>query len=802
MIIYKSTVKKFVDDIFANRIDEEIDKACLRNLGRSMLKVEGGSWRHSLGYMERVVREAELPDDCGILIEYVIPSTFKRIDFIVSGKDNDEKSKFIIIELKQWDNAASTNKDSIVTTLLGGNPERETTHPSYQAYSYKMFLKDFNENVYKGQLLPFSCACLHNYIENNPEPLKAEVYSEIVKDTPLFFKHDTQKLAEFIKRHVGKGQGEKILYEIESGRIRPSRKLIDHVCGMFKGNKEFILIDEQKVAYEKAIDIALNATEKSVLIIKGGPGTGKSVVSINVLGGILSAEKNVAFVAPNASFRDVMVKSLAKENRISRIKHLFKGSASFNADEKHIYDVLIVDEAHRLKNGSAYQYKGDNQVEDIINASFVSIFFIDDNQRIRPEDIGTVEELKRVAMKYTKNIDEIELVAQFRCSGAEGYINWLDDVFHIKQTANYDGWNNQEFDFKICQTPQELHAKIKQKNSIGLNARILAGYAWGWTSEKDGNNKAQIKDVSIPEHNFSLPWNSRSMRTSWAIEKEGVNQVGCIHTSQGLEFDYVGVIIGNDLRFNSSDGSYSVDWKSYKDSAGKKGLKGDLQQLSTLIRNIYKTLMTRGMKGCYVYFCDKEVEKYFKERLKLSKENNSRLMFSDIVSQEDENRICIEELISDDLKFNEYLPFYSLAAACGYFGEGLAVEKEGWIKAEGIGCLRQNMFVVTAVGKSMEPLINDGSYCVFRTPVVGSRNNKIVLVQHNECPDPETGGKYSIKKYTSKKSLHEDGTWSHEQIILDPLNSKYEPIIIDKAEDGEFMVIGEFIAVLNKKKVL
>ncbi len=797
MIIYKSTVKKFIDDIFSNRIDEEIDKAFVKNLSRSVLRTEGRSWRNSLGYMERVVRQSNLPDDCGILIEYVIPSTFKRIDFIVSGKDNSSNSNFIIIELKQWENAEITNKDSIVTTFLGGSPVRETTHPSYQAYSYKMFLKDFNENIYSGRLAPFSCACLHNYIENNPEPLKHEVYSEIVKDTPLFFKHDTQKLAEFINKHVGKGQGEEILYEIEAGKIRPSRKLIDYVCGMFKGNKEFILIDEQKVAYEKAIDIALNATEKSVLIIKGGPGTGKSVISMNVLGGMLSSEKNVAFVAPNASFRDVMVKSLAKQNKLTRLKPLFKGSACFYADEKHTYDVLIVDEAHRLKNSSAYQYKGENQIEDIINASFVSIFFIDDNQKIRPEDIGSVDELKHVASKYTKNIEEIELTAQFRCSGADGYINWLDDVFQIKQTANYDGWNHKEFDFNICSTPHELQSKIRQQNSLGFNARILAGYAWEWTSEKGGNKNAQVNDVFIPEHDFSMPWNSRAMRTSWAIEGEGVNQVGCIHTSQGLEFDYVGVIVGNDLRINDNF-CLVADWKNYKDSAGKKGLKEEPEQLSILIRNIYKTLMSRGMKGCYVYFCDKEVEKYFKERLKISAGNNESLMFSDIISPQEENAICLETSVSESLEFKEYLPVYSLAAACGYFGEGLSVEKDGWIRANNIGNLRRNMFIVKASGKSMEPLIPDGSYCVFRTPVVGSRNEKIVLVQHHEYQDPQTGGKYSIKKYTSKKKFQEDGNWLHEQIILKPINPDYSPITIDHSEEGEFMVVGEFLGVLKK----
>ncbi|MFH2048976.1 MAG: DNA/RNA helicase domain-containing protein, partial [bacterium] len=429
-------------------------------------------------------------------------------------------------------------------------------------------------------------------------------------------------------------------------------------------------------------------------------------------------------------------------------------------------------------------------------ASFISIFFIDDNQRIRPEDIGTVEELKRVAGKYTKNIEEIELTAQFRCAGAEGYINWLDDVFQIRQTGNYDGWNQKEFEFEICSTPQEVHSKIKQKNSSGYNARMLAGYAWEWTSEKEGNRNAQINDVCIPEHDFSMPWNSRAMRTSWAIEADGVNQVGCIHTSQGLEFDYVGVIVGNDLRIDDKF-AYYADWENYKDSAGKKGLKDDPEQLSILIRNIYKTLMSRGMKGCYVYFCDRAVEKYFKERLKLSASTNQKMMFYDIILPSEESNVSLESVIPKESEFEEYLPVYSLAAACGYFGEGLAVEKEGWIRANSIGILRQNMFVVKASGKSMEPLIPDGSYCVFSANVVGSRMNKIVLVQHNSITDPQTGGKYTVKKYTSKKKYASDGTWKHEEVTLLPLNPAYAPITIPDVDEGEFMVIAEFITVLS-----
>jgi uncharacterized protein len=794
MIIYKSTVKKFREDILNNKIDEEIDKACLQNIGRSVLKNEGPSWRNSLNYMERVVRLGDIPDDCGILIEYIIPSTSNRIDFLISGKDRGDNNNFIIVELKQWEKAQRTNKNSIVKTLLKGNPDVETPHPSYQAYSYKMLLKDFNENVHKGNLLPSSCAYLHNYIKSSPEPLESSIYADIVNDTPIFFKHDAKKLADFIKRHIGNGSGESILYEIENGKIRPTRKLIDYVCKMFKGNQEFILIDQQKVAYEKAIDIALNAVKKSVLIIKGGPGTGKSVISMNILGGILSAEKNVAFVAPNSNFRNAMVETLAKENSSSRIKPLFKGSSSFVDVEHDIYDVLVVDEAHRLKNEKAYQYRGFNQIEDIIKASLVSIFFIDDNQRIRPEDIGTVSELKRIASKYSNNIEEIELTAQFRCSGAEGFINWLDDVLHIKPTANYDGWNQQEFEFEICTSPQDLHSRIKQKNLSGYKARLLAGYAWPWTSAKNGNQNAQIKDVFIPEHQFSMPWNSRSLRTNWAIDKNGINQIGCIHTSQGLEFDYVGVIVGKDLNFHWDKYIYSVDWKNYKDQAGKKGLKDKPEELSFLVKNIYKILMSRGIKGCYVYFCNKDVEQYFKQRLSKIPKIKSRKKINKI-SEEELFIQRIEKEISDKLKYNEYLPVYSLEAAAGKFGEGMDVENEGWLKIDIGRKLNRRMFVAKVVGKSMEPRIPNNSYCVFRRGIEGSRQGKIVLVQHNDISDPDTGGKYTVKKYTSKKRATND-SWEHEEINLLPLNSDYDPINIPNSEEGGFMVIAEFISVL------
>lgn len=630
MILYKSDLKTFRDHVDTNQISDLVEKSFAEKLGHKVNPNEKRSWNNSFTFMEKIVRRASLHDSCGVLLEYILPTTSKRIDFIISGENEKGDKNFIIVELKQWDKAESTEMDGVVKSFIGGGM-RDTTHPSYQATSYKNFFEDFNENIDNGSINPFACAYLHNYTEQNPEPLKEEIYKSILAESPIYFKDDYEKLEKFLNTHVRFGNGSEILYLIENGKIKPSKKLIDHVTSMYNGNQEFILIDEQKVAYESAKLIAKNAKEKEVLIIRGGPGTGKSVVSMNLLGGLLNDKLNVNFIAPNSSFRDVMIAKLAQTHSKVRLKNLFKGSAGYVDTEENTFDVLIVDEAHRLKKKGAYQYKGINQVSDIIKSAKASIFFVDDNQMIRPDDIGSTIEIKKVAESYGAKISEIDLVAQFRCSGAEGYLNWLDNTMQIKETANFDGWEEDDFEFLIFDDPNELRKEIESKNEQGFNSRILAGYAWKWASVKDGNNNSEIEDVQIPEFDFKMPWNSRKVGTTWAIDPSGINQIGCIHTSQGLEFDYVGVIVGNDLRFDNDKLEYTVDWSSYKDSTGKKGLKNNPVELTKLVKNIYKTLMSRGMKGCYVYFVDKDVEKYFTQRLIMN--------HGDIVIEKEESKV-------------------------------------------------------------------------------------------------------------------------------------------------------------------
>ena len=619
MIIFSSSVAEFKEAVDDNKIALNIEAAYKEKLGKRPTNSEWRSWNNSMQFMERIIRNSKISDDCGVMIEYNIPATSKRIDFIVAGQDERANRNFIIVELKQWQEAFATEKEDIVRTSING-AVRETTHPSYQAWSYRQFIMDMNKGVYDSQVASQSVAFLHNYQEKDPEPLKSKQYEKTIKEAPLFFAHDTRKLQDFIYSYVGKGNGMQILYDIENGKIVPSKSLIDHIDGLFTGNSDFVLLDEQKIAYETIMTLAKKQDKNRTIIIRGGPGTGKSVISMNALGGLLRGSLNTKFVAPNSSFRNVMVEMLTRQSSLSkmRTKSLFMGSGSFVRSGENEFDVLIVDEAHRLKGKGSYMYRGISQIEDVIKSSRVNVFFIDDHQRIRPDDIGTVDEIKRIAGELNSEIHEYTLHAQFRCAGAEGFLNWVDDALAIRETGNFNGWDRDTFDFRLVDSPHRLHELVKEKQQQGKKARLLAGFAWSWTDQKQGNHNGEVQDVVIEEHEFRLPWNGHAIRETWAVHPDGVNQVGCVHTTQGLEFDYVGIIIGNDLKFNEATGELYTDYNEYKDKTGKKGLKDNPAQLTALVKNIYKVLMSRGMRGCYVYCRDEPLQRYMMQRLAMN----------------------------------------------------------------------------------------------------------------------------------------------------------------------------------------
>lgn len=616
MIIYSATKAKFEEDIMSNSISNIVLDKYHSVTGRTTGVSEQNSWNNSLQFMERVLRDDAIPEDAGISIEYHIPQSSKRIDFIITGLDEEKKESVVIIELKQWQKAELTDKDAVVVTRFK-HGEKETAHPSYQAWSYKKLLEDYNQTVEEEGIQLFPCAYLHNYEPDNI--ISNDFYKEYIAYAPLFLKSDALKLREFIKHHVKYGDKNKIMYRIDHGKIRPSKNLADQLSSMLSGNTEFVMIDDQKIVFETALKLAKESSEinKHVLIVQGGPGTGKTVVAMNLLVEFTQKQLVAQYVSRNSAPREVYEAKLTGSFKKSHISNLFSGSGSFHTLKSNSYDVLIVDEAHRLNAKSGlFSHLGENQVKEIINASKLSIFFIDEDQKVTLKDIGDKEEIRKYARDLSCTVTEMELESQFRCNGSDGYLAWLDNTLQIHETAN-ESLEDLNYDFRIISDPEELHNLIREKNKEKNKARMVAGYCWKWISKKS----PVLKDIQIGD--YRATWNLDKDGQVWIIQPDSVTEVGCIHTCQGLEVDYVGVIVGPDLVVRGGkivtvpEARASTDksihgWKTLM----KEDPVNTNKRLDSVIKNTYRTLMTRGIKGCYVYFVDKEAEEYFKTAIK------------------------------------------------------------------------------------------------------------------------------------------------------------------------------------------
>jgi len=620
MLVYSGTKSDFLSSVEGDTIALEIEKTLYQKMNRHTAKNEFRSWENSLEYMYKVLNDTQIPTTAGIAIEYNIPQTSKRVDFLISGYDSEKTGNVVIIELKQWDKINSIKgKDALVETYTG-NAIRQVVHPSYQAWSYSMLIKDYNQSVQNDNIVLSPCSYLHNYRRQENDPLDENQYNLYLEEAPAFTRGEVEKLRTFIKTFVKTGDNKELLYFIDNGKIKPSKSLQDSIAGMLKGNKEFIMIDEQKVVYEEVLNISRQSQideKKRVIIIQGGPGTGKTVVAVNLLAQLTNEEQCTQYVSKNSAPRNVYQKKLKGQIRKSSVDNMFKGSGIYIDASRNSIDTILVDEAHRLNEKSGmFLNLGENQIKEIIHATKCSVFFIDESQRVTIKDIGSIGEIEKWATKYGAEVYYQELTSQFRCNGSDGYLSWLDNVLEIKETANYD-LNEIDYEIKVMDTPNEVMNLIVEHNLPSNKSRILAGYCWNWIRE--GKNDTAIHDIKIGD--FEISWNLGSSST-FAIDETSVNEAGCIHTAQGLEFDYVGVIIGNDLRFENGKIVTDFTMRANTDQS-LKGIKSLYKKepqkaeeiADEIIKNTYRTLMTRGMKGCYVYCVNKNLADYLKERL-------------------------------------------------------------------------------------------------------------------------------------------------------------------------------------------
>ena len=620
MLVYSGVKTDFLHSVEEGTIADEIKNTIYEKMGRKTQDSEFRSWENSLQSMYIAMNDPQIPDNSGVAIEYNIPQTAKRVDFIVSGYNKDNNPSVVIIELKQWEELkAIPGMDALVETFTG-KAMRQVVHPSYQAWSYAQLIKDYNSTVQEKGIEISPCAYLHNYKRVDNDPIDSDWYEDYLSDAPAFTKGQNGKLREYIKEHIVKGDNKEVLYFVDNGKIRPSKSLQNSISKMLQGNREFIMIDEQKVVYEEIIrisELCQKDGRKRTVICTGGPGTGKTVIAINLLAELTQHNQLVQYVSKNSAPRQVYLKKLKGVLKKSSVDNMFKGSGMYTDAPENMAGTLLVDEAHRLNEKSGmFHNLGENQIKEIIVSSLCSVFFIDEDQRVTMDDIGSVDQIKRWAREEESDVYEMELVSQFRCNGSNGYLAWLDDVLQIRPTANTD-LDDVDFDIRVCDTPNEVRDLIIEKNKTTNRARMLAGYCWDWN--KAEANNTEYHDIKIGD--FEMSWNLSSGEP-FAVSETSINEIGCIHTSQGLEFDYVGVIVGDDIRFEN--GEVITDFtKRAKTDQSLKGIKTlnktnpeeAQKRADEIIRNTYRTLLTRGMKGCYIYCVDKELEQYLKKRL-------------------------------------------------------------------------------------------------------------------------------------------------------------------------------------------
>ncbi|MFN8463974.1 MAG: DUF2075 domain-containing protein [Caldilineaceae bacterium] len=619
MRVFSGSLQQFQHQLQANSLFLDMQERFPHVVGRTPAPSEILSWRGSLPRLDYALRSAGVPDDVHVTIEERIPYFGKRMDACLFGHTKDGSPYSVIVELKGWGEAEAT-EDGNVRTVIGGSMQIEP-HPSAQARGYHEHLEDFRR-AYQGdrRIGLGSCAYCHNYPGIIPdEGLFHPQFDHLRTQTPTFGERDAGLLAGYLNARLIQGGGRQVLDEYDSRGLGPSKQLIDHAGDMIAHQDVFRLLDEQLAANNailRAVRDAGRTKHKHVILVRGGPGTGKSVIALNALGEVLRKELKVFLVSGSSAFTHGMRRILGK-----RLDGLIKFTDAFWDVDPNSIDVLIVDEGHRIREKSVPKVLGHlrptiSQVEELIRAAKTTIFFVDENQIISPDEVGEPRLIRATAERMGVEYKEFALTSQFRCNGSDAYLAWLDDVFEL--SGGHKGLKLATpagFDFKILDTPRDLLDEVWEKNAQQPNtARLLAGWCWPWS---DPLPDSLVDDIQIGD--FRFPWEAKNNKKPppgipeakhWAIDPAGVNQAGTVYSVQGFETQHVGVILGPDLLRREGR------WEAVPRNNFSNNLRSKPPHVVLpYLKRIYRTLLSRGMKSCSVYCVDEETRFFLDSHL-------------------------------------------------------------------------------------------------------------------------------------------------------------------------------------------
>jgi len=623
MQLYIGSSREFIDDSTRNAIAGKLEKAFFQYYRYKPSLQEVQSWQNSLQHMSNALNAGELLAQ-GIILEYQLPLTSRRLDCMVLGRDDKQTSNAVIVELKQWGDVEESDAEDCVVTYVAGR-RRDVLHPSRQVGQYEQYLRDVHTVFSSGEVVLRSCSYLHNLRYDSSNEIFHGKHEKLLTFFPVFAGDQQKQLVEYVRVRVGRGDGEIVLDTVLAGKYKPSKKLLEHTAAVIKQQPTYVLLDTQQVVFSKVLaqvkGAARRPKKKSVFLVQGGPGTGKSVIALHLVGALSGEGVNVLHATGSKAFTENIRRIVG-----TRAAAQF-GYTHFNMRGDVLpnqFDALIVDEAHRIRRISSRRFTpsrhrtGRAQIEEMVATSKVSVFFIDDLQVVRPGEVGSAQLVRDTAQQIGAELFEYELEAQFRCSGSEAFVAWIENTLDVQRTANVLWKNDDAFEFKIFESVSALETAIRRKSEPGkVTARLTAGFCWQWSDPRpDGS---LVEDVQIGR--WSMPWNAKpdAGRLSagvpksnfWASDSGGLNQVGCVYTAQGFEFDYVGVFFCHDLRYEWDKNQWIGDQSESEDSIVKRSG----EQFVNLVKNTYRVLLTRGMKGCYVHFLDEGTKRFFLSRI-------------------------------------------------------------------------------------------------------------------------------------------------------------------------------------------
>lgn len=575
------------------------------------------SWERSIPLLTAALNDAGL-GDVEVMLEYALPLNSKRADVVLAGfHPVTQEPSYVVVELKQWSQAAPHEDDPTLSHVDAyAHP---VLNPIEQVRRYCDYLVNFNGALAEHGERIHGVAFLHNATEFGVAGLR-----EIERDGQgqlftgerrgAFLEHLRSKLSD---KHPGARAADELL----AGATVPSKQLMSVAAQEVRERQQFVLLDEQQVAYRmvlNAVERAKRADHKEVVIVTGGPGTGKSVIALQLLGELYRRGVAAVHATGSQSFTKTMRKVAGSRKR--EVQDLFKYFNSFMTTEKNSLGALICDEAHRIRETSANRYTraalrtGRAQIDELIDVAHVPVFFLDEHQVVRPGEMGTVGEIREAAARRGIDCHVVPLDSQFRCGGSDAYLRWVVRLLGLEPGGPVVWEPDDRMQLLVADSPEELEAFLDARRAEKYGARMSAGYCWRWSPEPKPGEPLP-PDVVIG--GWARPWNLRGERSVsgappsalWATDPAGFGQIGCVYTAQGFEYDWSGVIIGPDLVWRGD--RWVTDRTASKDPVFKKSTPDT--DVDRLIRNTYKVLLTRGMVGTIVYSTDLETRDKLRE---------------------------------------------------------------------------------------------------------------------------------------------------------------------------------------------